>query len=260
MRAEKVVRSLGLALFFLFPLLSVFQLRDTDGAWREAAQEARPSILGLHRVPSAQTAFDAGPAVGCGIVVQNSPLEIVVSSRLSGVPLASPTPDGWIRWTPRYTDPHGEFTLLQADVGGLGGAARRATRAAPAGALPTADLVLDPDGAVPGHVTAALVGPSEFSAQPLWVGVLTSGPTPSGRPGYFSGLLRPIRDLSALATTDAYAEPAPKIDPVLRGAPFVDESGAVVAIYVGQSARGAEALPIEVVAQTLVLLQLQAAH
>lgn len=243
MRVERVVRYGGLALVFLFPLISLLQLQDGSAPWREAARRARPAVVGLYRLSA-----DASPAryVTCGLVIQGLPPRLVVPGRVAGT-LATRHGEGWTGWKALHSDVQGEFTILRPD--------------ADAGTppLPVAPLSLDPHGGVPADVSVALVPPHELEQEPLWVGVLTAVATAGGRPGYFSSFLEPIGAASALPTADAFAAAPREIGPALRGAPFVDSDGKVVAIYLGRTTRGARALPVEIVAQTLLMLQLQAA-
>ena len=68
MQTSKFIRFLGLALFFLFPLLSVVQLRDTDGPWRQVAQQIRPSVVTLQQVKRRQPGpFDTFNGIHCAI-------------------------------------------------------------------------------------------------------------------------------------------------------------------------------------------------
>ncbi|UCE03641.1 MAG: hypothetical protein JSW67_05500 [Candidatus Latescibacterota bacterium] len=244
MRVERIVRYGGIALFLLFPLISVFQLRDGSASWREAALRARPAILGLYRLGA-----DEKPRfVACGVVIQQVPRRLVVPGRVESGPFATRHAQAWLGWRALHTDVHGEFTILGPDPASTTPEAR----------LAAAQLLLDPEGDVQPDVAVALVPPQELEEEPLWVGVLTAAATTDGRPGYFSSFLEPLSASYALPTAEAFAAEPREIDPALRGAPFVDADGSVVAIYLGRTLNGTRALPVEVVAQTLLMLQLQA--
>jgi hypothetical protein len=245
MRVERVVRYGGLALFFLFPLISLLQLRDSSAPWREAAKRARPSVVSLYRLPADAS---APRYLTCGVVIQEAPRRLVVPGRVDGR-LGTNHAEGWLAWKPLHVDVQGEFTILGPD-------ARPGAVPAP---LSAAQLLLDPQRDALADISVALVPPAELEEEPLWVGVLTVAATDGGRPGYFSTFLEPITASATLPTAEAFASTPREIRPALRGAPFVDSGGSVVAIYLGMTARGTRALPVEIVAQTLLMLQLQAA-
>jgi hypothetical protein len=244
MRSDHLVRYGGLALVLLFPLVSLLQLRDTERPWQEAARRARPAVIGLYRSAAA-----GDELVACGVVAQSSPPRVVVPGRIGGA-LRSRNGSGWVEWRLLCTDLQGEFSILEA--------ARASGSLEAAAALPAAArLRADPGGALSQDVEAALVPPEELANQPLWVGVLRARPSVSGRPSYFSSYLEPITSVSL--SGDALAAAPESIDPMLRGAPFVDQNGTVIALYLDAGAAGIRALPIEVVLQTLAVMQLQAA-
>jgi len=249
MRAERMVRFGGLALVLLFPLLSILQLRDTDRPWRETARRVRPSVLGLNRAPGG----GSGAFATCGVVIQLFPARVVVPGRVSE-PLWSEHNGTRLEWQPLHTDVHGEFTVLEITAPAAG------DRLDPSTLLSPAKLALDPGGALTNDVEVALVAPKELAEQPLWVGVLTIGAGRNGRLGYFSDFLTPISATTSLAANAAVAASESQIDPKLAGAPFVDANGTVVAIFLDRGAQGVHALPLEVVAQSLAILQLQVAQ
>jgi hypothetical protein len=245
-----MVRFGGLALVLLFPLLSVLQLRDNDGPWRETARRVQPSVLGLRRV----TAAGGSPEFAtCGVVIQVRPARVVVPGRVDET-LRSEHNGVQIEWQPLHTDVHGEFTVLQVDMPVAADRPDASTLLAPA------KLAIDPRGTLSNDIEVALVGPKELAEQPLWVGVLSVGAGRNGRLGYFSSFLTPISASTALVANAAVAASQSQIDPKLAGAPFVDASGTVVAILLDRGTRGVHALPLEVVAQALALLQLQVAQ
>ncbi|HZM16366.1 MAG TPA: hypothetical protein VFE28_10205 [Candidatus Krumholzibacteria bacterium] len=250
MRVERVVRFAGLVLVLLFPLLSVLQLRDTDRPWRETARRARPSVLGLLRPVEAGFQF-----AHCGVVIQVDPARLVVPGPVSS-PLLSRHGTALLEWRPLFTDVHGEFTVFEVAPD----SARAAAALAATAALVPAKLVFDPSGNLTEDVEAALVAPKEMAEEPLWVGVLSVGPGKSGRLGYYSSFLTPISSTQQWPASTAFAAGEPEIDPKLLGAPFVDAEGTVVAIFLDRGAHGVHALPLEIVAQALALLQLQAAQ
>lgn len=251
MRAERVVRFAGLGLVLLFPLLSLLQLHDTDRPWREMARRARPSVLGLLRPVEGGLQF-----AHCGVVIQVDPARLVVPGKVSS-PLLSRHGMAFLEWRPLYTDVHDEFTVFEVDPDST--RAPAAITATATAALVPAKLVFDPSGNLTEDVEAALVAPKEMTEEPLWVGVLSVGPGKSGRLGYYSSFLTPISSTQQWPASSAFAAGEPDIDPKLLGAPFVDAQGTVVAIFVDRGVHGVHALPLEIVAQALALLQLQAA-
>ena len=255
MRSERLFRFGGLALVFLFPLLSVLQLGDASHPWRAAAQQVRPSVVGLY-----DTGQDGAGVefIACGVVLDSNPPRLVVPGRISGFPLRSRHPDGWIEWRVLLADAEGEFSVLQAD-GFRADPNRRAPSdldqlVAPARVKP------DPHGQPAPEVEVALVAPPELQEQPLWVGVLVAETSRTGRASYTSSFLHPVEDVSALSASSAHAAREFELDPSLRGAPFVDVHGNTVAIYVGRNARGMRALAVETVVQSLLMMHLQAAQ
>lgn len=254
MRPERFLRFAGLGLVLLFPLLSVLQLGEVDHPWREAAKRAQPAVLGL---------YDAGSGAGspelaaCGVVVQADPPRVVVAGRVRGFPLRSRHQDGWMHWRVLLNDGEGEFTVLQAERfapdPGREAPARLAALVAAASVNP------DPEGRPRQEVRVALVAPPELPEQPLWVGVLRAETSSSGRSTYTSNFLHPVDDVAALGASEAHAQDPAELDPMLRGAPFVDEQGNAVAVLVGRDARGMRAVAVETVVQSLLLAHLQAA-
>ena len=244
-RPEHLVRYGGLALVLLFPLLSLLQVRDTERPWQEAARRARPAVIGLYR-----TAAGGEELVACGVIAQATPARVVVPGRIGGE-LRSRTAGGWVEWRVLCTDLQGEFCILEA-------APASGSIDAPVVPLPAAaHLRVDPSGALSQDVEVALVPPEELAGQPLWVGILRARSSGSGRPSYFSSYMEPIT--SASHAGEALAAAPEAIDPMLRGAPFVDQDGTVIALYLDAGVDGIRALPIEVVLQTLAVMQLQAA-
>ena len=254
MRAERLFRFGGLALVLLFPLLSVLQLGDASHPWRTAAQRVRPSVVGLYDGGDDGT----GPAfVACGVVLDADPPRLVVPGRISGFPLRSRHPDGWIHWRVLLADVEGEFSVLQADSFHADPNRRTPTDlgllVAPARMKP------DPEGQPATEVEVALVAPPELPDQPLWVGVLVAETSRTGRASYTSSFLHPVEDVATLSASSAHAAREFELAPALRGAPFVDAEGNAVAIYVGRNARGMRALAVETVIQSLLMMHLQAA-
>ncbi len=252
MRAERAVRFGGLALVLLFPLLSVLQLHDADKPWRDAARRARASVLGF--VPG-----EPGGASwsSCGVVLQVAPARVVVPGRVTGS-LISLHGTSRLEWRPLYTDVHGEFTIVEAmrDT-----TSQTASVMDPSTLLSPAKLALDPRGVLTEDIEAALVAPRELAEQPLWVGVLSIGSSKAGRLGYFSSFLTPLSGENPFIANTAMASATePQIDPKLRGAPFVDADGNVVAMLLDRGERGVHALPLEIVVQSLAILHLQAAQ
>ena len=253
MSAEKLVRFSGLLLFFLFPLLSILQLRDSDAPWRAVADDVREAILPI----VAGDASDPGGVVACGLVVQSAPLRVVVAHPLESH-IGSYVQGAWVAWTPIYTDSRAGFSILQAagemDAETVGAGAHAHASVA------RARFQLDEESRQHDGIQVALVGPVELSAEPIWVGVLSSMPGLGGRALYHADLLRAVSTAGALPTSLANAEEFPEIDARLRGAPFVNARGDVVALYVGRSADGIVGLPIETVCGALGMLHLQAAN
>lgn len=250
MQASKFIRFFALALFFLFPLLSVMQLRDTDGPWRQVAEEIRPSVVTLQ--PASGTGI-----LGCGLIIQGSPLRMVTVGAPHPGKVISYLQGERVEWSPIFVDVEEQFTILQAasdlqaETAGAGSMVHTATA-----------TVLDLEGAgvLPEGVKAALVGPRTLDAEALWVGVLRSASSPSGRAQYLGSLMRRVNEVAGFATTDAWAEDSAEIASVLHGAPFVDAKGRIVGLYLGRDGHRVRALPIEQVSRSFVLLHLQAAQ
>ena len=250
MQTSKFIRFLGLALFFLFPLLSVVQLRDTDGPWRQVAQQIRPSVVTLQQA-------DGTGVLGCALIIQGSPLRVVTVGAPRNEKVISYVEGERVEWSPLLVDVEEQFTILQATSDLQG-------ETAGAGSLlySASTTVLDLEGAghVPEGVKAVLVGPRSLDEDALWLGVLRSASSPSGRPHYTGSLMRPVTEVAGIATTDAWAEDAAEIASVLHGAPFVDADGRVVGLYLGRDGHRVRVLPIELVSRSFVLLHLQAAQ
>ena len=261
MRAERVFGYVGLGFFFLFPLVSLLQLRDSDDAWRQAAHRARPSVLTLHSAAEVGSAVSPGP-VACGVVLCRDPLRVAVVESPGGRRLESVTAAGRIVWDTVLEDLKGGFAILQArepgaspDLGAIATAAGAASASARAQMLAAATDALQAGDDSTEGVTAALVPPSELAPMPIWVGVLTPGPS-AGRRAYTASVLRPVLDPGAISA--ANAADSTHIDPVLAGAPFVDRRGAVVALYAGRGVRGPEAIPIAAVREAMHALERRA--
>lgn len=253
MSAEKVVRFSGLLLCFLFPLLSLLQLRDSDAPWREVAGEVRETILPL---------VAGGPSgsqgvVASGLLVQSAPLRLVVALPLEPG-LGSYIGGEWVAWTPIYTDARAGFSILQAasEMDGETAGAGAHLHASAA----RARFQLDEEARLHDGVQVALVGPNDLSTEPIWVGVLSGMPVQDGQQFYHADLLRAVHPAGPLPTSLAHADEFPDIDVRLRGAPFVNDRGDVVALYVGRSADGIVGLPIETVCGALGMLHLQATN
>lgn len=234
----KAVRWCALGLVFLFPLVSIFQLRDSDAPWRRAATRARQTIVTL-------VSADDSPAA-CGLVVSSRPLRVVMAGVGAEAGLRSLFAGDWVHWSPVYADPNGDFTILQAAYE-LDSEVAKAS--------------FHFDEEVRGHegVQAALVGPSELTDAPIWVGVLSGG-VASGRTLYQASLLRAVSAAGPVFTTDAHAEVTLDIDNRLMGAPFVDSDGHVVALFVGRAAGVIVGVPIENVCGALAMLHLRATN
>jgi hypothetical protein len=260
-RREKTVRYVLLGLFFLFPLLSLLQLRDGDEAWREIARRARPSVVGIVADPEGPEGVV--PPCGSAVLVAGSPVRAVVAGA-AGPGLRSRAGDsGWLDWRPVYTDPLGRFTLLEApgEVPGAQAVAPARAALASAGLAPVdpaavGELVSGETGAVP----AVLVGPSTANRDTLWVGELAPRVDPSGRTIYRGQRLRALRPAGGLAAAEADAGGAVRIDPALVGAPFVTREGVVLAIYLGEQDGGIVALPMGAVRDALGALDRHAAR
>ncbi len=247
MRREKLFGFIGLGLFFLFPLISVLQVSDVDGAWRQVVANTQPSVVRI-------TSLDDGVAAVSGVVVERTPLRVAIAGRSESAVLRTASGDGWLEWQPVYADPHGDFTILEA---------RTATAAAASVPAPTA---VDP--AVIGDMTAApeddrgvvavLVAPSARPELPMWVGKLTAQRGADGRPSYQGDGLRPLR-ADVVGTAEAEAA-APPVDPALCGAPFVTRDGVVLALYAGRTADGIRAVPMALVRDAMAVLDRHARH
>jgi hypothetical protein len=256
-RAERIFGYIGLGFFFLFPLVSLLQLRDTDEAWRQAASRVRPSVLSLHA--ALQPASDPTPdAIACGVVVDSDPVRLAIAGRPPAARLASPTPGGWVQWQTAYEDPQGDFTILQSAREQTAISASTGQGATPeSGTLqPAAARVADTDSRA--GIPAALVAPAHLQSIPIWVGMLTPQDDATGRRTYLTELLRPVQDTEPLAS--AHAESQPELDPALRGAPFVSRDGSVVALYLGRQEARCQAVPIAPVRDALQMLERRAAR
>jgi hypothetical protein len=252
-RGEKRLGALGVALFFLFPLVGLFQLGDGDDAWRQVARRTRPSVLGVHQFHTGRA--DASTATACAVVLTAAPLRAVVAGAPVAAELRSPTAAGWIAWKAVYSDPQAAFTILEA--------ARPAQSGAPqaAGLVPAPEFRpsvvplasaciarLNAEGEDPQPVPAVLVSPAPLDELPLWVGVLEATRTEDGRPGYRGTRLREL----AGSEGEAAAAPAPpSIHPALQGAPFVTREGVVVALFAGTQNGVPQAVPMGLVRRAL---------
>jgi hypothetical protein len=237
-----VIRTVALALFFLFPLLSIVQLRDSDAPWRRVAEDVRPAVVLLQAAD--------GQEVGCALVIQKRPMRAVTI----GVPpeeLHTATHGGAISWNRLLVDEGLRFTILQARDEALSSSA-----------VPGVARLLDVEGVAlrSGSVKAVLVGPDQFDTESLWVGVLRPAATSHGQPLYHAGLMRRISTAAPGLTGEAWALSEDRIDQRLRGAPFVDGHGKIVGLYQTDQGAHEDVLPIHVVCSSLVFLHLQAAQ
>jgi len=233
-RREKALGFIGLGLCFLFPLISVLQVSDVDGAWRQVVANTQPSVVRI-------TGVDGAVAAVSGVVVQHAPLRVAIAGRSESTQLRTASGAGWLDWQPVYVDPHGDFTILEA---------RMATAAASSEPAPTAvdpsvigDMTTTPED--DRGVVAVLVAPSAAPQMPMWVGKLTAQRGADGRASYQGDGLRPLR-ADVVGTADAEAA-APPVDPALCGAPFVTRDGVVLALYAGRTADGIRAVPMGLV-------------
>ncbi len=248
MSPERIVRLCGLSVVLLFPLLSLLQLRDPERPWREAARRTRPSVLALYQQDELGAPLQLA---SCGLLIGSHPGRVVVPGSVV-TPVLSLHGSERFMWTPFYTDVHGEFTLLEAR--GPAGAAEPE-----AAFLVPSKLSMDPSTGVLPEVEAALVAPAALADEPLWVGVLHPEAGLEGRPGYVGAFLTPLSSTASFPAGEAWAGTRRDIDPALRGAPFVDATGKIVALLLERGPRGVRALPVAVLAPTLAFLQLQAA-
>jgi hypothetical protein len=253
-RGEKRLGAIGLGLFFLFPLVGLFQLGDADGTWRQVAERARPSVLTVHEVSA--PSGEANTATACAVVLCPAPLRAAIAGTAPAGGLRSPTAAGWIAWKTIYTDPDGAFSLLEARAplpsasprhASLFAAGRNAPGAGPLAAAVLPALRAEEDDSQP--VPAVLVSPAPLDELPLWVGVLESEHDAGGRALYRGTRLRELAAVDAQAGA-AHASAA-NIHPALRGAPFVTREGVVVALYAGSDTGAAQAVPIGRVRQVL---------
>lgn len=249
LQTSRLVKALALVLFFLFPLLSIVQLRDTDAPWRQVAQSIRPSVVTLMR--------SDGVSATCALVIQSRPLRIATVGALPAGGVSSIIQGEKVTWSPILVDQDKQFTILQADSD-LHGETEGASSLVHA--VPAARLDLQGAGQPREDVKAALVGPLELQVESLWVGILRSSEPTSEKVLYRAHLLRHVSEMAGVATSSAWAEETGQIDPSLRGAPFVDEHGQVVALYLDRDAHRVRALPIEFISRSLVFLHLQAAQ
>ena len=249
LQTSRLIRALALVLFFLFPLLSIVQLRDTDGPWRRIAQTVRPSVITLMQ--------EDGAASRCGVVIQSRPLRIATAGTASTSGLSSVIEGEKVSWSTILVDEDKKFTILQAHTD-LHGETEGASSLVHS--IPAARLDLEGAGRLPEDVKAALIGPRDLQVESLWVGVLRT-PEPSAENAlYRAHLLRHVPEVASVATSAAWAEEAGQIDARLQGAPFVDDQGHVVALYLDRDAHRARAVPIEFISRSLVFLHLQAAQ
>lgn len=257
-RKEKLFGYVGLAAFFLFPLVSLLQLRDSDEVWRTVADRTRPSVLEV------RAGEGDGIAVGCAVVLGVRPLRAAVVGVPPAERLVSATAAGSREWRVAYADPEGAFAILAADD--LGVPAPIAATTPPEGRVLSEVVPLDParlaDVGPPEDVSdgvaAALVGPAPTAGVPIWVGVLRMERDAAGRPTYHGGPLRPVRATEALAAAEARPEPAPGVDPALRGAPFVTRDGVVLGLYAGTRDGAPQAVPVALVREAVAVLERRA--
>jgi hypothetical protein len=262
-RGEKRLGAVGLGLFFLFPLVGLFQLGDADEAWRQVAKRARSSVLSVHQMGSREG--EASTATACVVVLADAPLRAVIAGTSQTSGLRSPTRVGWIAWKPIYSDPRGSFTLLEASeplpaatprAAGFAPASPRASGVVPLATSSMAEVrAADED---PQPVPAVLVSPAPLDELPLWVGVLESDHDSAGRAIYRGTRLRELAALGDQAGT-AHASSA-NIHPALLGAPFVTREGVVVALYIGNEAGTPRAVPMGLVRQALASLGQRTTH
>ena len=262
MRKEKLAGYVGLGLFSLFPLLGAFQADPTDAGWQEAASRARRSVLAVQMRPDST---NSSRTVGCAVLLSGAPLRAVVAGTLPERPLCTGQAEDRIDWRAAYSDPQGEFTILEGP-----GATRLA--ASPAGASFLAGMVpldpatvgdLGPVGESMQTVDAVLVSPADL-ATPLWIGELRYERSAAGRPVYAGERMRPLRDAGDTATVNTGSDVGTSsrftIDPALRGAPFVTREGVVLGLYVGQREGRPRAVPMALVREALAGLDRRAAR
>ena len=260
MRAEKVFGYVGLGFFFLFPLVSLLQLRDTDDTWRQVAERVRPVIVSLHaNAGLVSDPATAPPPVACGVVLDRERLRIAVAGR-APAQVASLMPGGWVSWQTVYEDAAGDFAILQASPGN-----GEASTTAESGNASVSGLQAARDAGVRlasndsgDDISAALVGPAQLADMPIWVGVLTSAAGRSGRRTYHTDLLRPVLRAETVSTAQAAGDIEADLAPVLAGAPFVSRDGEIVALYAGRRDGAAEAVPIGPIREALAALDRQA--
>lgn len=245
MGREKTFGFVGLGLFCLFPLVSVLQLGDADDTWRQVAARARPSVV--------QVQHESGGAATSGVVVGTEPLRVAVAGRVDAAGLQTLTDGGAVAWQLCFTDPQGEFTVLQAAPALAASQAHVATAVDPAS---ISDVALLPEDQTP--VSAVLVAPAARPDLAMWVGVLTPERSPDGRPSFHGKGLRRLRN-DALATAEAEAA-VPPLDPMLRGAPFVARDGVVLALYGGMRDGRVHAVPMALVRDAVATLDRHAAR
>jgi hypothetical protein len=258
-RKERLFGYVGLAAFFLFPLVSLLQLRDSDDVWRKVADRTRPSVLEV------RAGEGEGVTAGCAVVLGARPLRAAVV----GVPiegrLVSVTAAGTREWRVAWVDPQGAFSILASDDTSRGpeplaalaaGADRVLSEIVP---LPPSTLedTAPPEDLAEG-VTAVLVGPAHAAAEPIWVGVLRMERDAAGRPTYHGGPLRPVRATEALAAAEAGPEAAQGLHPALRGAPFVSQDGVVVGLYAGTRDGAPQAVPLALVREAVAAMERRA--
>lgn len=250
MQTSQFIRYFALTLVFLFPLLSVVQLRDTDGPWRQVAREIRPSVITLEHASGAGV-------LGCGLIIQSSPLRVVTVGDLHSYKLVSMVHGERVEWSPVLVERDEQFTILQAtsDSQGETDGASSLVHTATATVLDLAGEGILPDG-----VKAVLVGPRSLDSEALWVGLLRPTKSHSGHPQYLGSLMRRVSEVASIATNDAWAGDAGEISSTLHGAPFVDANGKVVGLYLGREGHRVRVLPIDLVSRSFVLLHLQASH
>jgi hypothetical protein len=252
-RREKLAGSIGLGLFFLFPLVSLLQLRDPDDAWRQVAGRTRPSVIALGDAAS------PGRPVASAVVISDQPLRVVVAGCLPSPGFRSDTAAGIVTWRPVYTDAAGAFTILTGEALPAGSVSahpaaletRPVNKAAlvPIDPASVGDLEVPEEGAE--SVAAVLVAPARLEA-PILVGELRATRGPDGRPTYRGSRLRVVRGADGVASAEADAAPA--VDPALQGAPFVSRNGVVLALYAGERDGVEQAVPMALVREAMARL------
>jgi hypothetical protein len=256
MRNERILGAVGLGVCCLFPLVSLLQLRDTDDGWRTVAHRASASVVVLHD-------REGGVPTGCAVVLRAAPARAVMAGTPKGAALRSSTPKGSVAWRPRWVDPLGQFTLLEAEAAvsePTSSASSPPTNANLLGLVPLEpaalhDIANTEESSEP--VAAVLVPPSKLPEATLWVGELQVAASEE-RALYCGEGLRAVRDPDGLA--DVANDAPTAINPVLRGAPFVTRDGLVLALYLGERQGTTSAVPMALVRAAATALDRQTAR